>query len=104
MEKSIAEFRRSYAKRFYDGVSKFFGSHGLELVKRLQAAVRVQKATIYIFGNGGCHAIGKCLEYALEAYALSQQLPVRVQTGIDVHRMVSINNDGSPGFDFVNVL
>lgn len=104
MKETIASFRGSYAERFRDGASGFFGIYGLNLIKRLQAAVRVPKCSIYIFGNGGCHAIGKCVEYALQAYASSQGLPLRVQTGIDVHQMVSINMDGSPGFNFVKVL
>ena len=104
MQDGIKHFLSNYSHRFTRGASAFLATHGQNIVGRIQEAIRVPRSTVYIFGNGGCHAIAKCMEYALYDYASLNGLPIRVQTGLDIHRVTWLRDEGSPGIDFVKVL
>jgi D-sedoheptulose 7-phosphate isomerase len=104
MQDAIENFRDYYADKFAGGMPNFLGSFGQSIIGQLQDAIQRPRSTIYLFGNGGSHAICKCLEYALQAYATSRDLPLRVQTGIDIHKATWLKTEGSPGMSFIRVL
>src|SRR5689334_17794495 len=104
MQDAVKCFRDYYANEFAEGMPNFLGSSGLSIIRQLQEAVTRPRNTIYLFGNGGSHAICKCIEYALQAYAASRGLSVRVQTGIDIHQATWLKTEGSPGPAFMRVL
>lgn len=104
MQDAIECFRDYYADKFAGGMPNFLGSFGQSIIGQLQDAIQRPRSTIYLFGNGGSHAICKCLEYALQAYATSRALPLRVQTGIDIHKATWLKTEGSPGMSFIRVL
>jgi D-sedoheptulose 7-phosphate isomerase len=104
MQDTIRRFRNNYARRFAAGMSKFIGLHGQNIIRELHAALAKPRSTVYIFGNGGSHAISKCLEYALQSYAAHQALTLRIETGIDVHKMDWLQAVDSAGIPFVSTL
>ena len=104
MDRSIEEFRDHYADKLASGMSSFLGMHGEIIIKRFRRTLRQPRATIYLFGNGGSHAISKCLEYALQEYALKQGLRVRIETGVDIHKVTLLLNNDQPGISFVDIL
>jgi D-sedoheptulose 7-phosphate isomerase len=104
MHSVIRSFRDSYADQFADGMSTFIGSHGLGIIQQLRESMTRQRSTIYIFGNGGSHAISKCMAYALQNYALSRKLALRVETGVDVYKATCLANESTPGMSFVHAL
>jgi D-sedoheptulose 7-phosphate isomerase len=104
MDQTIEQFRDHYADELAFGVSKFLLDHGQLIIRRLLNSLASPHSTIYLFGNGGSHAISKCYEYALQAYACSRKLRVRVQTGVDVHKATLLVTEGRAGSSFVDVL
>jgi D-sedoheptulose 7-phosphate isomerase len=104
MQNAIREFRDSYADQFAMGMSQFLSEHGQAIISQLHSCLGRPRNTIYLFGNGGSHAIAKCISYALRSYAASHSLPLRVHTGIDVHEAACLPTDGSPGIPFLRVL
>jgi D-sedoheptulose 7-phosphate isomerase len=104
MQDAIECFRNYYADQFAGSMPNFLGSFGQSIIGQLQDAIQRPRSTIYLFGNGGSHAICKCLEYGLQAYATSRELPLRVQTGIDIHKATWLKTEGSPGMSFIRVL
>lgn len=103
-EELIREFRDTYADQFASGMSNFLGRDGQTILGMLQNSIGTSRATVYLFGNGGSYAISKCLEYALQTYALSRGLPLRTQTGIDVHSLSLPAANGTVGVSFLDVL
>jgi phosphoheptose isomerase len=103
MPESITEFRDNYAERVSSGISVFLETHGLTIMRRIQESVSRSRNNIYAFGNGGSHAISKCFQYALEFYAADNNLPVRIETGVDVHRAPGTTR-GDHGISFVEIL
>jgi D-sedoheptulose 7-phosphate isomerase len=101
---AIEEFRDDYAARFAAGVRGFLMQHGRKLCRELHNALTRPRSTVYLFGNGGSHAIGKCIEFALQGYASARGLAVRVRTGVDVHRVNWLDVGDNPGTSFVSVL
>lgn len=104
MDVTIERFRTHYAAEIAAGISSFLESHGWTIIDRLAAASSRPRSTIYLFGNGGSHAISKCLEYALQSYASNRGSRIRVQTGVDIHKATLLSNNGHPGISFVEVL
>jgi phosphoheptose isomerase len=104
MDQTIKQFRDHYADEMVAGISKFLLTHGEGVVNRLRKSVARPHSTIYLFGNGGSHAISKCFEYALQAYASSRDFGLRVQTGVDVHKATLLATNGRSGTSFVGVL
>src|SRR5438477_9463149 len=104
MHETIERFRDHYADKIAFGMSEFLRNHGEIVVSRLLKSVSHPRSTIYLFGNGGSHAIGKCVEYALQAHASSRGLRIRVQTGVDVHKATLPVIDDNVGTSFVEVL
>jgi D-sedoheptulose 7-phosphate isomerase len=103
MQESITEFRDNYAERVCNGISEFLESDGLTIIRRIQDSVSRSRNNIYAFGNGGSHAISKCFQYAVESYAAAYKLPVRIETGVDVHRAPGTTR-GEHGISFVEIL
>jgi phosphoheptose isomerase len=104
MRHAIEEFRDDYAARYASGVRGFLVRHGRLLRRELRDAPTRPRSTVYLFGNGGSHAIGKCVEFALHDYAASRGLALRVRTGVDVHRVNWLDAGDNPGTSFVNIL
>ncbi|MBV8856586.1 MAG: SIS domain-containing protein [Acidobacteria bacterium] len=104
MRDAIEEFRDDYAGRYAAGVRAFLGRHGRELCRELQGAPARARSTVYIFGNGGSHAIGKCIEFALQRHAAARGAVLRVRTGVDVHLVNCLGAGGDPGISFAGVL
>jgi D-sedoheptulose 7-phosphate isomerase len=104
MDRSIEEFRDHYADKLASGMSSFLGMHGEIIIRRFRQTLRQPRATVYLFGNGGSHAISKCLEYALQEYASKEDLRVRIETGVDIHKATLLVNYDQPGVSFVDIL
>jgi len=99
----VAQFRDAYADRFAVGMSEYVSRYSREFLCLLEVALKRKRSVIYLFGNGGSHAIGQCLKYALEAYAAKYELSVRIQSGVDVHQGLSGPED-DPGLSFTQIL
>jgi D-sedoheptulose 7-phosphate isomerase len=104
MHDDLDQFRDHYADRAAEGMAEFVGRYGLDFFSELQSALKRNRSVIYFFGNGGSHAIGYCLKYALQAYASERGLPARIQTGVDVHQLTSGSYADDPGISFTQVL
>ena len=104
MDDTIERFRAHYTAEITSGISLFLESHGWTIINRLGAAFSRPRSTIYLFGNGGSHAISKCLEYALQFHASQRGLRIRVQTGVDVHKATLLPKNDHAGISFVEVL
>ena len=99
-----AQFRDVYADSFARGMERFINAYGPQIFQQLREALKRERSVVYLFGNGGSHAISQCLKYALEAYAADHQLPVRVHTGIDVHQLSTLKTNANPGVSFSQLL
>jgi phosphoheptose isomerase len=104
MDQAIGKFRDYYADQFATGMSDFLRSYGETLIRQLHGSLAKRRTTIYLFGNGGSHAISKCIEYALQSYASTQNLPLRIQTGIDIHKATVLADTDHSGTSFVETL
>ncbi len=104
MEDAIRLFRNNYAEQFTKGISTFLGLYGRQIIQQIHEAIVRPRCTIYLFGNGGSHSITKCMEYALQAYAVAYGLSLRVQTGVDIHQRALLESEDSCGISFVHVL
>ena len=104
MRDAIERFRDDYAARFAAGVRGFLTRYGRKLCRELHGALARPRSTVYLFGNGGSHAISKCVEFALQDYASSRGLALRVRTGVDVHRVNWLDAGDNPGTSFAGVL
>jgi len=104
MHDAVGQFRDYYAERFATGMTKFVGLYGQDFFRQLHNALKQKRSVIYLFGNGGSHAICQCLKYALQSYAAERGLSVRVQTGVDVHRASELPPDDAPGISFTQIL
>ena len=99
----VGQFRDAYADRFAAGMSEYVNRYGRKFLLLLEGALKRKRSVIYLFGNGGSHAIGQCLKYALEAYAAKYGLSVRIQSGVDVHQVLGGSED-DPGLSFTQIL
>src|SRR5215213_1298790 len=104
MDRTIERFRSHYAGEVTSGMSLFLETYGETIIDRLTEVCRRPRSTIYLFGNGGSHAISKCLEYALQDHALKRGLRIRVQTGVDIHKATLLPDSKHVGISFVEVL
>lgn len=104
MHEAVERFRDHYADRFATGTTKFISRYGQDLFRQLHNALKQNRNVIYLFGNGGSHAIGQCLKYALQSYAARRGLSVRIQTGVDVHQASDPSFDDAPGISFTQIL
>lgn len=104
MQDAVGQFRDYYADRFAAGMAKFVSLYGQNFLQQLHYALKRNRSVIYLFGNGGSHAIGQCFEYALQSYGAEHGLSVRVQTGIDVHQASALLPGDVPGISFTQVL
>jgi phosphoheptose isomerase len=104
MQDDIKTFRDYYADQLGSGMSEFLQAHGRRVIELMHDAISRSRSTVYLFGNGGSHAISKCLEYALQNYASTQGVAVRIQTGVDVHHATLLADRDSPGTSFTQVL
>ena len=104
MQEAIAQFRNRYADQFADGALAFIERDGQIIVRRIQGSLTNARSTVYLFGNGGSHAICQCFKYALHTYARERGLSLRVQTGVDVHCLTQHSTADHPGTSFVQIL
>ena len=104
IQAAIEQFRNAYAEQVTCGISRYQGLHGRRISQLLRSSITNARSTIYMFGNGGSHAICKCIGYALEDYASALDLPIRVETGVDVHKTALCDYDINNGMPFMNVL
>jgi len=104
MSNTIIDFRNYYAASYANGVRTFLSTYGSILIDRIKRTLNVPRATLYIFGNGGSHAISKCLKYAIQDYAEREGLFVRIETGVDVNQICQLEENIVPGISFVDVL
>jgi phosphoheptose isomerase len=104
MYESTGRFRDYYADQFATGMSNFLRSYGERIIGELHGSLVRRRSTIYLFGNGGSHAIGKCIGYGLQTYAAVQDLPLRIQTGVDIHQATVLTDNVHSGTSFVETL
>jgi D-sedoheptulose 7-phosphate isomerase len=80
----VAGFSRIYAATVLDYV-RALPEEALEpVVSALSNAISAGRSTLYVFGNGGSHAIARHLEYALRVRFKGLH-GVRVNCGVDYH-------------------
>lgn len=101
---AIEDFRDTYAARLATGVRGFLARHGRAMCRELHDALLRPRSTIYLFGNGGSHAISKCIEFALRDYAAAHGLTLRTKTGVDVHLINALGVGNNPGTRFASIL
>jgi phosphoheptose isomerase len=101
IQDEVAQFRDTYADRLAVGLSEYVSQYGQQFFQSVEATLKRRRSVIYIFGNGGCHAIAQCLKYALESYAADNGLPARIRLGVDVHEILGGHE---PGIAFTQIL
>src|SRR5919204_4725390 len=84
IREAIAGFSRIYAATVLDYL-RALPEEALEpVVSALAGAIATGRSTLYVFGNGGSHAIARHLEYALRL-RFRDVHGVRVNCGVDYH-------------------
>ena len=82
--KAIGRFSRVYASAVLDYLRSLPEDALDPVVGALARAVAAGRSTLYVFGNGGSHAIARHLEYALRSRFKGLH-GVRVNCGVDYH-------------------
>jgi D-sedoheptulose 7-phosphate isomerase len=104
MVKDIEDFKNNYASTFSGGIKTFLTKHSEVILQHFVDAIAKPRNCIYLFGNGGSHAISKCIEYALKEFCRSRNLSLRTSTGLDVHKSTFLGKSNIPGISFLSVL
>jgi D-sedoheptulose 7-phosphate isomerase len=81
---AIAGFSRVYASTVLDYMRSLPEDALDPVVDALAEATATERSTLYVFGNGGSHAIARHLEYALRS-RFDGLHGVRVNCGVDYH-------------------
>ena len=81
---AIAGFSRIYAATVLDYMRALPGEALEPVVDALAGAIATGRSALYVFGNGGSHAIARHLEYALRVRFRGLH-GVRVNCGVDYH-------------------
>lgn len=81
---AIAGFSRVYASTVLDYMRSLPEDDLDPVVGALAEAIAAERSTLYVFGNGGSHAIARHLEYALRS-RFNGLHGVRVNCGVDYH-------------------
>jgi len=104
MLNDITDFREDYVSRLTAEIERFLRSDANRFVDQISPQLFAQRNTIYIFGNGGSHAIGRCIEYSLRELCLQRRIPKRFSNGVDVHDAAFDSVRPVNGVAFVNAL
>ena len=84
VSEAVAGFSRIYAATVLDYM-RALPEEALEpVVDALAGAIAAGRSTLYVFGNGGSHAIARHLEYALRVRFRGLH-SIRVNCGVDYH-------------------
>ncbi|TMC02256.1 MAG: SIS domain-containing protein [Chloroflexi bacterium] len=95
---AIARFTNVYATVVVDQLRAVPDATLRSLAEAIAATVARDRSTIYVFGNGGSHAISRHLEHELRS-SFTDSCGVRVNCGIDYHS--GQHGAVSAGFDAV---
>jgi D-sedoheptulose 7-phosphate isomerase len=85
LQKSIKLFKEHYQEQMMSHLKLVPADLITKAVKLLQKTIKKPKGTIYIFGNGGSHAIARHFELTLKDLFENSNYPVRVNCGVDFH-------------------
>ena len=84
ISEAIAGFSRVYAATVLDYMRALSDDALDPVVRALARAIAADGSTLYVFGNGGSHAIARHLEYALRL-RFRDVHGIRVNCGVDYH-------------------
>jgi uncharacterized phosphosugar-binding protein len=83
MEEDLALFISSYSLAFGEYGCPYGERFGSNLTRMLAKALSQKRGVIYIFGNGGCHAIARCFRHSLLAGPDLRHWRSRIVTNVD---------------------
>ena len=83
MQADVTLFISSYSLAFGEYGCAYGERFGSILARTMNEALDKNSGTIYIFGNGGCHAIARCFRHALLARAGPKHSRSRIVTSVD---------------------
>ena len=84
ISEAIGGFSRVYAAAVLDYMRALPEDALESVVRALSRAISANGSTVYIFGNGGSHAIARHLEYALRM-RFRALYGIRIKCGVDYH-------------------
>lgn len=102
MNTEIQSFISMYAEAFSEHGRAYSREFGAALSDVLSHAASRPKSAIYIFGNGGSHAIARCFRHSIISKNYRLNLPQRVVATVDPDSY-SIGRE-TPGPDFKSLL
>jgi len=103
ISEAIGGFSRVYAAAVLDYMRALPEDALESVVRALSRAISANGSTVYIFGNGGSHAIARHLEYALRM-RFRALYGIRIKCGVDYHSAQAHAVGGGYGSIFEVVL
>lgn len=98
MESDLELFISSYSLAFGEYGCTYGKRFGSDLARTMDEALSQSTGTIYIFGNGGCHAIARCFRHALLARADLKHSRSRIVANVDPDSYSLTNSIPGPAY------
>lgn len=97
-DEEITSFIKGYSEKFLAYSLEYFGKYFDRYQSDIDNTISNRDSTLFVFGNGGSHAIARCIRHSYQSNERFSQKKCRIITEVNVDNYSSLSTTPGPPF------